>query len=196
MGWKFWRVNETPQVLEESVVDIRNEVLSLDEKLDTVTDQMKKVTRVQFKMAKQMEESFAEIKSDIQEQKEGMETRAQVERYEKSQDQLVRQFIQFLDEMDHLTTALNDEQQAWHQLLEEWTRSILVNLKTIGIHELEVFGKVFDPTVAEAIGTVDLDPSEDVQAVPYQVMKVIKRGFIDEQHCLIRKAQVVTLKTV
>lgn len=193
MGWKFWKMNETPQEVKDSVDTIREDIASFDGKLEMLTEQMKKMTRVQFKMAKNMEDSFMEFKSDIQEKNVQQVFRKQLDQYEINQQQLTGCFIQLLDEMDHLATGLTDEQRALRQLLEGWTHTISASLQGVGIHEVDVLGKVFDPTVAEAMGTVEQNES-DGMLVPYQVMQVLTRGFVDENQRLLRKAKVVTLK--
>ncbi|MBE1556738.1 nucleotide exchange factor GrpE [Sporosarcina limicola] len=193
MSWKFWKVKEKNAV-DVQIEYIRKDISSLDEKVEVTNEQIKRLTRLQFKSAKSMEEEFEEIKSSLQTQKEQANLISQVDEYANKQHHLIQHFIRLLDEMDHISAGLNDGQEAWRQLLEEWSRNLVRSLNEVGIHELDVLGEGFNPTVSEAMETVEIDSLDPTPRVPYQIVEVLKRGFVDDKENLIRKAQVVTVK--
>lgn len=193
MNWNFFKAKEKA-IVEDQVQNLREDVAGLDEKVESTNEQIKKLARLQFKMVKNMEDGFEEMKSGFQTQNEQVDFKSQIDEFLTNQNQLVQHFIRLLDEMDHISAGLNDGQEAWLRLLEEWSRTTVRTLNDVGIHELDVLGKGFDPTLSEALGTVDKDPQDPTSPVPYQVMRVLKRGFGDNKGNLIRKAQVVTLK--
>src|SRR5690606_4055426 len=63
--------------------------------------------------------------------------------------------IRWLDDMDRVHIQLQgDEQEAWRQLLKQWSEQLLDILALQGVFEIQLLGKVFDPQWSESIGTV------------------------------------------
>ncbi|WP_019413483.1 nucleotide exchange factor GrpE [Paenisporosarcina sp. TG20] len=195
MSWKIWRLKEKNPV-DVQIEYIRKDVSSLDEKIEATNEQIKRLTRLQFKSAKTMEEEFEKIKSSLHAQKEQDNLISQLDEYANKQQHLIEHLIRLLDEMDHISSGLNDGQESWRQLLEEWSRNLVGSLNEVGIHELNVLGEGFDPKLSEAMKSVEIDSLDQATmgTVPYQVVEVLKRGFVDDKNNLIRKAQVVTVK--
>lgn len=90
-------------------------------------------------------------------------------------------------------------------LLEQWAGQIVIALARAGIHETEHLGRSFDPEWAESIGTAAPVPREaiavsgdgqDRSYVPYEVVEVVRRGFVGNDGRLLRKARVITVREV
>jgi len=61
----------------------------------------------------------------------------------------------------------------------------LVTLGELGVSELEVEGKIFNPEIAEAVGTIDVVDREKDQ----QIIEVLSKGYVLDQ-TLVRPARV------
>ncbi len=100
--------------------------------------------------------------------------------------------ISIIDQLDHSSSFFQEQQnQEWDGFFQRIITQLLQDLQTLGIEEISVLNRSFDPFVCEALGT--LERIEGEQYVPYQVQKVIRRGF-RKNGDLMRKAQVVTIK--
>lgn len=106
--------------------------------------------------------------------------------------------IAWLDDMDAVCSRLQGtEHEAWRHLLTTWSEQLLNTLALANIHELKLLGASFDPQLSEAIGTRPrTGGSEAASTTPYQIVEVVKRGFIDGNGKLLRKAQVITLEEI
>ena len=61
----------------------------------------------------------------------------------------------------------------------------LVTLAELGVSELELEGKIFNPEIAEAVGSVDVCDAEQDQ----QIIEVVSKGYVLDQ-TLVRPARV------
>jgi molecular chaperone GrpE len=61
----------------------------------------------------------------------------------------------------------------------------LVALGELGVSELEVQDKLFDPQIAEAVGTVDVSQVEQDQ----KIIEVVGKGYVLDE-ALVRPAKV------
>lgn len=105
--------------------------------------------------------------------------------------------IAWLDDMDAVCSRLQGtEHEAWRHLLTTWSEQLLSTLALANIHELKLLGASFDPQWCEAIGTLPRPDGSETATVPYQIVEVVKRGFIDGNGKLLRKAQVITLEEI
>lgn len=201
MKWKFWRWTEKPAVDDH--------IKQLNERLNQIGDQVNKVARIQYKTGQELQNKLECLNS-------GLETAEQRQiAYDRdlknlgllnSQvEYLTEVLISRLDDIDLLCTQLQGEgQKTWLKLLEQWAVQILEALRQIGISEFNLKGSSFDPRLAESIGTVSSntfcpeasETGDGQAAVPYQVVEVIKRGFVFNDGRLLRKAQVITLQEV
>lgn len=188
MGWFFNKSTKAGEI--EGIQEVHQVVKRLEEKVESTDEQLKKLMRLQFKMAKQLEEnaSLIELKENQQ-----ITMEKQVKEMTSEKEQLVVQLIRMLDEMDTILDGMDQQgQDAWTRLMEEWSKSILRGLEEVGVMELKVLGTPFDPAMAEGIQTID--QSAVPNAKPYEIVRIVKRGFVDRERKLIRKAQVVTNK--
>lgn len=91
---------------------------------------------------------------------------------------------------DGMEEGTSDE---WLPLLQQWSKKIIMTLSELDIKEIDVVGKTFEPRSADSIGTIPRSGLNSMD-IPYEVASVVKRGFIDKDGVLIRKAQVITYK--
>jgi len=190
MKFQFWKKKEKekedPQIkeLQEATTDIHTQMGNL-------SDQIKKLTRMQFKSSKNTEEKIDDLGSLLAVQSKQNDL---IDRYEKQQDFFMENMIDLLDELDHVSSGIKEDDQAWQALLDQWSRTIEKNLREMGVFEQHVMGQTFNPETAESLKTVGKDTLNIRPEVPYQIIAVIKRGYVSEKGRLIRKAKVVTVE--
>jgi molecular chaperone GrpE len=99
----------------------------------------------------------------------------------------VGKFIDVLENFERALTAA-ESKPAFDSLLEgvQLIRNqFLVKLAELGVSELDVEGKIFNPEIAEAVGTVDVYDGEQDQ----QIIEVVSKGYVLDQ-TLVRPARV------
>jgi molecular chaperone GrpE len=99
----------------------------------------------------------------------------------------VGKFIDVLENFERALAAARSK-PAFDSLLEgvQLIRNqFLVTLAELGVSELEVEGKVFNPEIAEAVGTVDVYDGQQDQ----QIIEVVSKGYLLDQ-TLVRPAKV------
>lgn len=191
MDWKFWKKKEEEP---SRMGQLQEELATIHTQLDKVTDQVTKLTRVQFKSNKNIEEKmddFAQALSDINSQHDAV---TESQRFKEQQEFTMDKLIRLLDEMDHVSSGIKENERTWYDLLDQWSQSILQSLEQMNIVQLNVIGKSFNPKNAESVKTVSKDLLTIAPMAPYQVMEVLQRGYITSGGQLIRKAKVVTVK--
>lgn len=191
MDWKFWKKKEEEP---SRMGQLKEELAMIHTQLDKVTDQVTKLTRVQFKSNKNIEEKmddFAQALSDINSQHDAV---TESQRFKEQQEFTMDKLIRLLDEMDHVSSGIKENERTWYDLLDQWSQSILQSLEQMNIVQLNVIGKSFNPKNAESVKTVSKDLLTIAPMAPYQVMEVLQRGYITNGGQLIRKAKVVTVK--
>lgn len=94
------------------------------------------------------------------------------QRYERQRDFTMDTMISLLDEMDHVLSGLKEDDAVWNHLLNQWSQMLLRNLEELGVYQLDVYGKTFNPEVAEAMKTVAKESLSVESMVPYQVVEV------------------------
>ena len=138
-----------------------------------------------------------EVMTTFREHKE--ETAAETQRArERIQNEYNRRLLQakadtvgkFIDVLENFERALSaaKSKPAFDSLLEgvQLIRNqFLMTLAELGVSELEVEGKIFNPQIAEAVGTVDVYDGEQDQ----QIIEVVSKGYLLDQ-TLIRPARV------
>ena len=99
----------------------------------------------------------------------------------------VNKFVEVLENFERALAAAKSK-PAFDSLLEgvQLIRNqFLVTLGELGVSEIELEGKIFNPAIAEAVGTVDvLDPEKD-----QQIIEVVSKGYVLDQ-TLVRPARV------
>jgi molecular chaperone GrpE len=100
---------------------------------------------------------------------------------------IVNKFIDILENFDRALVAAKNN-PAFESLLggvQLIRNQFLATLGELGVSELEVNNKRFDPEVAEAVGTVEVLQVEQDQ----QIMEVVGKGYVLNQ-TLVRPAKV------
>ena len=203
MGW-FWKEKKKASSEMEAIIKLSEQNSDLEEQCRLLAEQLTKLSRLQFKTSKDthgkldlLNESIGSIvkRQDVDDEKREIRE-AQLEETSLA-------LINWLDDLDLVySRLLRDNQDSWKKLLEQWREQIRTQLENLGIHELEVLGSSFDPKVAESIGTVPGSEVDKIDrtnfaaqvTIPYQVVEVVKRGFINANGALLRKAQVITIE--
>lgn len=191
MNWMFWKKKKEIEQKTSTDEILKEEIIGLQKKVENLEDQMNKMVRIQFKTGKNMEEKMEEFGSFLTEFKKENEL---IVHYKNREKMMASHIIRLLDELDHVVSKLDDTEQGWHKVFTQWINTLLKNLQEIGIYQLNVIDKSFDPKIAESIKTVTKNELYTAPKVPYQIVQIIHRGYISESGELIRKAKVVTVK--
>ncbi len=170
----------------------------LQGKIEENTEQVKKLTRMQYKTGQQFTKEQAILEQKIN----NLQTTANQKGSGDCQhiQAVVPEIVQWLDDIDRVRIGLGKgEQDNWDRLLLYWARRLKKMLDYFGVYEIDVLGKPFDPAVAKSVKTIGraelelLKNNHDRDPVEYEVLEVIKRGFVDGSGRLFRKAEVITL---
>lgn len=179
MNWRFFKKQEDP--LAEELHHLKLQLTSMADKIVDVDQQLQKLTRLQYKTGKSLEEELKSVTDHFQNQTE--------KNASPSSERVIASLMQQLDDMDMIYAGLSIESQ-WRNPLTKWTTSTLNTLSDLGIDEYVYQGKIFDSRFTEAVKTVPLQ--EGFQ--PHEIIEVYKRGFVDSSGNVIRKGQVITVK--
>lgn len=219
MDWKFWKnrnKSEEHMVIEElrdqtvqihgKSRDIEKQLFITDERIGSLSRQseeneelINKAMRLQYKTSQDLLHHLKnlEIQMEVVREWQNQYDRDLAEkqilrlRLEKMTDA----YIQWIDELDIVCEKIYENgQDSWQQLLRMWQTNLLNTLAQMGIQEIAILGHSFDPSWAEAVDTVV--PKADRIYEPYEVVEVVKRGYIREDGRLVRKARVVTIREV
>lgn len=193
MSWQFWKRKEKEDALLQ-MKSVQENLAATNEQIKNISDQVTKLTRLQFKSSKNTDEKLGDIASALTVQSERDALLSANQRYEQQQELIVKHMIHLLDDLDHVASGIKENDPVWHDLLKQWSSSIVASLQEIGICQLDVNGKTFNPEVSEALQTVSRDKLPVAPTVPYQVVDVLKRGFVNKNGRLVRKANVITVR--
>ena len=201
MNWNFWTRPKKP-----AVDDL---IKQLNEQLNQIGEQVNKLARLQYKTGQELQSKMERLNTGLEavEQRQITYDRdlKNLNILKNQVEYLTEVLINRLDDIDLLYAQLKGEgQETWQKLLEQWAFQLLEALGQIGICELNLTGSSFNSRLAESIGTVNrntvftesLETGDGTAAVPYQIVEVVKRGFIYNDGRLLRKAQVITLQEV
>lgn len=216
MGWWFWRnknksKKEKIASLEEKVSEISRKtniveeyLLKLEDKFESIYQLLENNEAVTQKSMRLEYKSSQEILMKLNQLNEGINKSTNCnERYieiEREKDVLIREknfilqkIILWLDDIDLICDKINGQgEEYWFQLLHEWQKQIINSLKVLKIYEIDVMGKTFNHEVAQSISTKKKET--DKEYLPYEVVKVLQRGFFLEDGTILRKAKVVTIE--
>ncbi|MBW8351337.1 nucleotide exchange factor GrpE [Bacillus sp. IITD106] len=201
MRW-FWKKREEPSPELEAIQQVLEQNNLLVEQYRELAEQVTRLSRLQYKTSKDLQGKVNEIYDSIQKQEqESSNKELRIIRAETKLEELAYFLIDWLDDLDLLySNFTTNDQEEWKSIIKKWINQILVQLEGLGINELQVIGSTFDPTLAESLGTISKKEAEMKykeivsQDIPYQVVEVLKRGFIWKNGTLLRKAHVITLE--
>lgn len=217
MKWKFWKssnesnieqslkklieevfqINKGNKIIEEHLQKYENSFEEANENIHSNEELIQKSIRLQYKTSqeilKELEQINVRIDEAIDNKKEIIELKGEKNRLIGENNYLIGKYIEWLDDIDLICDKLNESsQEYWRQLLNNWQSQILKSLETVGINEIDVLGKTFSSTVAESISTTKKEGNKVY--LPYEVVKVLQRGFLYKDGTLLRKAKVVTIE--
>lgn len=185
LNWLFWRKKGKQQEEE------------LREQLVEFGEQLSKLTRLQYKTGQDIQLKIDRIGDSLESVKQ--------DSVNSQKDQLVIEaLVGWLDDLDYAANSLGnqEEQKAWRQLMERWTQQLLITLASLGVREVDVLGRSYEPRLSESVQTVLWKEwsgtsgffSPDRVPAPYEVVSIISRGFWLSDNTLFRKAKVITLR--
>lgn len=134
--------------------------------------------------------SYREHKADTAAETHRIRERIQNEynrRLSHARTDIVNKFIDILENFERALVAARSK-PAFESLLEgvQLIRNqFLVALGELGVSELEVQDTLFDPQIAEAVGTVDVSQVEQDQ----KIIEVVGKGYVLDE-ALVRPAKV------
>lgn len=217
MDWKFWFQRKKTAV-EEKIEELQMQMAEIDKKNDGVLDclykilertggvdeklweqgeAISKLSRLQYKTTQELQRKLDLLDETVRGMEEKQRQQDEVLRRHRiweAQRKNVADFcIRWLDDMDALCDKIwENNQDGWYQLLRNWQEQLLLCLGTMGIQEIPVLGTSFDPHLCQALDRVVAHG--DKAYVPYEVVDVIRRGFVLHDGTILRKAQVITIK--
>jgi len=213
MNWLFWKNDRHNELIDEikrlaeQIAQVKDEVGEIGEgtamslqQLEELGGQLTKLTRVQYKSGQEIHANLEQLREGLaqaqQWQAEYGVKAEEVNILTQEKKYLLDILLRQLDEMDAVSAGLKDGDNAeWRLLLDQWRQRMITALADMGIYELDIIGKSFDPQVAEGVGLVPRRP-DNGGSVPYEVAEIVRRGFTDREGRLLRKAQVITYQEV
>lgn len=203
----FWKENRKSSPELEAIQQLKEQNSIFEEQYKILSEQVTKLSRLQYKTSKDIQEKIDGLHETIgfiikKQEDDNEDQERRIFQMEAKTNEILQSLIHWLDDLDMLCTRLTgEEQEAWSRILRQWSVDILAQLKGLGIHELQVLGTSFDPTLAEAMATIPKKEAtmkyngiSTLELTPYQIVEVLQRGFKWENGSLLRKAQVITLE--
>lgn len=192
-------VQATAQALGDQMAGMHGD---LAEKADAALDQLTKLGRLQYRsshdIADRLQKLTVGVEELIRERTDAQNLARQIAVLEEHIEDIARENIRLIDDLDALCDSLTDEtKDTWAELLKQWTGRLLAQLNDAGMREIHVLGAPFDPAWCESVETVEPDRTADglpSGRQPYEVVKVIRRGYVRSNGEILRKAQVITMR--
>ena len=208
VNWKFWKQQPLEDDKLDSISDGLNQLLAatneqsferLEERMQENVELINRLSRLQYKMGQELINKVTPIFENIGDvtqlcQKGQASTELAIR--ENSNRMLVSTLIESIDTIDGvLQNSRENIPDEWRAFLNAMQSSEFEGLAKVGIRELELLGSSFNPIFAEAVEVKAIAELAEQNKVrqPYEVIEVIRRGFIDGEGKVIRKAQVITL---
>ncbi|OFV71662.1 nucleotide exchange factor GrpE [Acetobacterium wieringae] len=209
MNWKFW---EQQKPLEDdrlgSISDGLKQLLAatngqqfeqLEMQIKENAEMINRLSRLQYKMGQELINKVTPIYDNLGDvtllcQKGQAATELAIR--ENSNQMLVSTLIDSIDTIDGvMQNTCGNIPDEWRTFLKTIQISELDGLARVGIRELELLGSSFNPIFAEAVEVRAIDQltGQNKAMRPYEVIEVLRRGFIDGEGKVVRKAQVITL---
>ncbi|WP_410513539.1 nucleotide exchange factor GrpE [Paenibacillus sp. BR2-3] len=180
---------------------VQNSASLAEEKSAGIGEQLTKLTRLTYKNGKDTADKLDRMAELLAQSDSGWKVAFEQEQAQRTKDQGVMQstaaaMIQWVDDLDAVIEGTgNSPIEGWEQVLRHWLNQLLEHLTALGVHEVLVYGQTFDPRTCEGAGTVpEADMPDGTLLFPYQVVRVLKRGYRLTDGALIRKAQVITIE--
>lgn len=211
MNWKFWKQQKP---LEDDRLDRISDGLKqlltatneqpferLEMQIKENAELINRLSRLQYKMGQELinkvtpiYENLGDVTEFCQKGQAGTELAIR----ENSNRMLVSTLIDSIDTIDGVMQNTRENiPDEWRAFLKTIQISELEGLARVGIRELELLGSSFNPIFAESVEVRAIDQlaGQNKAMRPYEVIEVLRRGFIDGEGRVIRKAQVITLSS-
>ncbi|MDF9842488.1 MULTISPECIES: nucleotide exchange factor GrpE [unclassified Paenibacillus] len=172
-----------------------------DEQLSGIAEQGSKLARLTYKNGKDTADKLERLNSLLESQESGWKVAYEQEKARSAQNANALQsaaaaIMGWLDDLDAIAAGQRQQENSlpggWEQLTGHWQAQMLGQLLELGLKEINVLGKMFEPALCEAVGTIPMSPDAE-SIIPYEVVSVLRRGYQLEDGSLYRKAQVITL---
>lgn len=200
-------LEEEHMSIVSSLEKINESIYTISNQLSQSTEKIDKGSRLQYRSTNDIMGKLKKIDNGIKgiqdfQARNGFELK-QKEGLIKDKNLLIQVLLKMIDDIDvACDKEIDEHNDNWYKLHKIWQKQIMGVLESIGIREIKVLGNSFDHLLAEAIETMALEEIEDSnrtfqikeEYVPFEVIKVIRRGFMLYDGSLVRKAQVITLK--
>ncbi len=199
MKW-FWKEKGKTSPELEAIWQLKEQNNLLADQYKGLVEQITKLSRLQYKTSKDI---LGKVDSFVKKQEHhDHEKELRIAQTEAKLEELSYSLIRWLDDLDLVCSGLiENDQEEWKKILKQWSNQIVEQLEGVGIVEIHVLGSSFDPTKAESLGTIPMKDAatkyKEIKVqrdIPYQVVEVLKRGFIGKNGSLFRKAQVITIE--
>lgn len=195
-----WEQQKTKNYFSEKIETMLNssqqEFSRINQIISQNEEQFKKNTRLCFKNHQELMTKLNEQASINQKVEQLLALNG---KKEKQLQNIAQGVIEFLDSIDQVAQGLSKQDFAWAPIIKHWQKQQLQMLANLNIYEMSLRGEIFNAQKAVALKTVN--PAEVInfnhnEIKPYQIVDVIKRGFVDRNNNVIRKAQVITVREV
>ncbi|HEY3424275.1 MAG TPA: nucleotide exchange factor GrpE [Negativicutes bacterium] len=213
MNWLFWK-NDKQNALAYTMSQLTGQLLAINANIAEVSErsadslqqqqelngQLAKLMRMQYKSGHETQVKLEQLQQEVTKMQQ-WQTKYDSETengdtLRRQQEHLLTVLFCQLDELDTARSGLNDKENiSWQSLLSQWAQKIVASLAQIGIYELDIMGKTFEPQIAEGVGTIPRMPGTDAN-IPYEVAEIVSRGFVNSEGYLLRKARVITYMEV
>lgn len=210
MNWKFWKQKECIQEnkLEEitekldQLLAAKNETSNtgVADTLKENAEQINRLSRLQYKNGQDLLKKMTPIYDTLGDLSNvcimGKES-IKITTLENRQHALVVALLQSIDAIDIILLNQQEEISAeWEGFLSNIQKSELEGLQKTGIQEIHLVGSAFNSIFAESVDSVAFSQLENPKQnyLPFEIIAVLKRGFVSDEGKVIRKAQVVTIR--
>lgn len=193
---EVFKINKKLYIMEEYFQKYDNKLQEINEHMDHNEDLIQKSLRLQYKsnqgITKKLEQTNERIDKTVDYNKKYAEVQYDKDHLIKERNFILEKYIQWLDDIDLIYDKLNVQgQEHWISLFKNWQSQILKALEVVGIFEIDIIGKGFNPTISESVGTKKKEENKEYQ--PYEVVDILQRGFVFNDGTLLRKAKVITI---
>lgn len=198
LSWLFGKKDKEKKlddVMREQLTQFKGDFKA---EFDEFRQQLTKMTRLQYKSRQETQSALEQLSEELRSlEQKTIENQVKSETLSdllRQRKHLVGAIISQLDDVDVVCAGMQEgTDDEWLPLLQQWSEKIITTLSELDIKEIDVVGKTFEPQSADSMGTISRILSKQID-IPYEVASVVKRGFIDRDGVLLRKAQVITYK--
>ncbi len=168
----------------------------------TLEQLLTRLTRMEYKNGELMRKQLESLENQMQEvtdlAREGRVSLANAA-LKKQNRQLAESLMGAVDQLDVVLTAPEESTQ-WTLFATSFRASLLKGLEAAGYYEIDLKGSLFQAQLAVGVTTENQFSQEwahDRQGPvdtprPGEIISVLKRGYVNQEGAVCRKAQVVT----